>query len=187
MLKIFHILAKVCILVRAVIVLAISLMFNKELKMRINKFFYALGMLVLAFALGCSSQTGGSFSSGQSRVSHTVSFGTIVHLADAMIENSPSGGGAIAGGVAGGVVGSTIGGGRGRTLAVVGGALAGAAAGNAVEGSMRRSQALEITVRLENGQSIAVVQELGAEERSFRVGDHVRVLRGSDGSTRVRR
>jgi hypothetical protein len=34
---------------------------------------------------------------------------------------------------------------------------------------------------------ISVVQELGPEERSFLVGDRVRVLRGSDGTTRVRR
>ncbi|MFY9942015.1 MAG: hypothetical protein WAK57_07565, partial [Desulfobacterales bacterium] len=66
-------------------------------------------------------------------------------------------------------------------------ALLGAGAGQMAEGAARRSPALEITVRLENGQMMSVVQELGAEERTFAIGDSVRVLRGSDGSTRVRR
>ncbi len=155
--------------------------------MKYNKALAILWVLFLSLSVGCASQSGGTFSSGQSRAAHTVSFGTIVQLSDATIANDPSGVGAVGGAVAGGVVGSTIGGGRGRTLATVGGALAGAAAGHAVEGGMRRSAAVEITVELENGQLIAVVQELGAEERSFRVGDRVRVLRGSDGTTRVRR
>jgi outer membrane lipoprotein SlyB len=155
--------------------------------MHANKILSALTVLLLTLVVGCASETGGTFSSNQSRVSHSVAFGTITHLADAMIENNPSGVGAVGGGVAGGVVGSTIGSGRGSTLAAVAGSLLGAAAGHSAEAAMRRSQAVEITVRLETGQMISVVQALGQEERTFAIGDQVRVLRGSDGSTRVRR
>jgi outer membrane lipoprotein SlyB len=154
--------------------------------MRANKLLCSLTVLLFALVAGCASETGGTFSSNQARVAQSVSFGTITHLANATIENNPSGLGAAAGGVAGGVVGSTIGSGRGSTLATVAGALLGAGAGQLAEGAARRSPALEITVRLENGQIISVVQELGAEERTFAVGDSVRVLRGADGSTRVR-
>lgn len=155
--------------------------------MNANRIVCSLTVLYFVLAVGCASETGGTFASNQARVAQSVSFGTITHLADARIENNPSGIGAVGGGVAGGVIGSTIGGGRGRTLATVAGAVLGAAGGHAAEGAIRRSQALEISVRLENGQMISVVQELGPEERSFLVGDQVRVLRGSDGTTRVRR
>jgi outer membrane lipoprotein SlyB len=155
--------------------------------MNANRIVCSLTVLYFVLAVGCASETGGTFSSNQARVAQSVSFGTITHLANATIENNPSGFGAAAGGVAGGVVGSTIGSGRGSTLAAVAGALLGAGAGHMAEGAARRSPALEITVRLENGQMISVVQELGAEERTFAIGDSVRVLRGSDGTTRVRR
>ena len=149
----------------------------------------ALPLLFLAVFLftGCASQTGGSFSSSQARTANTVLMGTITQLNSAVIDNNASGVGAIGGAVAGGVAGSTVGGGRGRTLATLGGALAGAAAGHAIENRINTRNALEITVRLDNGQILSTVQELGDEERSFNVGDRVRVLRGSDGSTRVRR
>lgn len=145
-------------------------------------------LLLAAFILtGCASQTGGSFSTGQARTANTVLMGTITQLNTAVIDNNASGVGAVGGAVAGGVAGSTLGSGRGRTLATLGGALAGAAAGHAIENRINTRNALEITVRLDNGQLLSVVQELGDEERSFNVGDQVRVLRGSDGSTRVRR
>jgi outer membrane lipoprotein SlyB len=62
------------------------------------------------------------------------------------------------------------------------GAIAGAAAGSAVEEGVTRKQGLEITVRLDNGTLLAVVQEADV---TFQVGDAVKVLTGSDGTTRV--
>jgi outer membrane lipoprotein SlyB len=69
----------------------------------------------------------------------------------------------------------------------LGGAVIGALAGTGVEKALNSKDALEITVNLDNGQTLSVVQELGAEERSFVVGDRVRVLRGGGDSARVRR
>ena len=61
------------------------------------------------------------------------------------------------------------------------GAVAGGIAGSAVEEHVTKKNALEITVKLDGGQLIAVVQEMG---EYFRPGERVRVLSGS-GSSRV--
>jgi outer membrane lipoprotein SlyB len=61
------------------------------------------------------------------------------------------------------------------------GAVAGGVAGQAAEQAATGTTGLEITVRLDSGQLIAVVQEA---EESFRPGERVRVLRGGR-STRV--
>ena len=76
-----------------------------------------------------------------------------------------------AGAVTGAVVGSSVGG----PEATVGGA----AAGSAIQGNVTTSQGLEITILLDNGQTVAVVQEGPLD--AFRAGDQVNVT--SDGST----
>ena len=53
--------------------------------------------------------------------------------------------------------------------------------GSAIEESATKKNAQEITVKLDSGQLIAVVQEAG---ELFNPGERVRVLSG-DGSTRV--
>ncbi len=154
-----------------------------------TKFLTPLSILLLfSFIIsGCASQTGGSFSSSQTRQAQTVTMGTITLLEPAFIENDPSLVGTMGGAVVGGVAGSAIGGGRGRILTTLGGAVLGGLLGTGIERSLNSHDALEIVVRLDNNQTIAIVQQLGAEERSLRVGDRVRVLRASDGSARVRR
>ena len=59
----------------------------------------------------------------------------------------------------------------------------GAIAGGAIEEGVTGKEALEITVELDNGQIIAVVQEA---DDQYRVGDRIRILKSSDGTTRVR-
>ena len=149
--------------------------------------FFAI-MFLLA---SCAKQTGSSYTSGQTRQASTVHMGTITHLNAAYIDNNPTGvgalGGAVVGGVLGNVAGNTTGSYAGRTLMTLGGTVIGAIAGTGVEKALNNKDALEITVQLDNGQALSVVQELGVEERSFVVGDRVRVLRGSGDSARVRR
>ena len=90
--------------------------------------------------------------------------------------------GAVGGAVLGGLAGSTVGGGRGQIAATVGGAVAGGAAGNAIAGTTRAG--VEVTVQLDNGRTVAVVQEGSPDQ--FRAGDRVNVA--SDGvTTRVTR
>ena len=138
--------------------------------------------LILSLA-ACASYGGGTYSGSQSRVVHTVEYGQIIAIGPAMIEDTPSGLGIFGGALAGGVLGSLVGGGSGRVVGAVAGALAGGAAGYGIEREMGKSNAQEISVKLDSGKDIAVIQELGEQ---FRVGDRVRVLRASDGSARVR-
>src|SRR5258706_1331608 len=97
---------------------------------------------------------------------------------EVQIEGTRSGIGPAAGAAGGGIAGSCVGQGRGSAVGAVVGAVAGGVAGQAAEQGATRQVGYEITVKLDNGQLIAVTQ--GADEM-FRAGDRVRVL--SDGYT----
>jgi outer membrane lipoprotein SlyB len=65
----------------------------------------------------------------------------------------------------------------------VAGAVVGGLIGNSIEKNANDKRGVEVTVRLEGGQLIAVTQE---KDEEFRVGDRVRILAGQ-GATRVSR
>jgi outer membrane lipoprotein SlyB len=136
-----------------------------------------------ALLSGCaSSQSGEVYSRDQARRTQTVQMGTVQFVKNIQIEGTKSGVGTVGGGVAGGVVGSTIGGGKGSILAAVGGAALGAVGGAVAEEKLTKKNGLEITVKLDSGSTIAVVQEADV---MYSVGERVRVLTGPDGTTRV--
>ena len=109
--------------------------------------------------------------------------GTVEGVRVVRLEGTRSPVGTLAGGVVGGVAGSTVGGGRGSTIAAVIGAVAGGLAGSAIEEGVTRKEGVEVTVRLDNGNMIAITQE--ADEQ-FKPGERVRVLSGG-GVSRVTR
>lgn len=111
-----------------------------------------------------------------------VQQGTVTDVTEVMVEDDPSLVGPALGGVAGGVIGSLFGAGTGRTLATIGGAALGAVAGAFTESGLRRYKALQITMRLDNGDSLVVVQGL---DDTFVRGDRVRVLTTDNGNARV--
>jgi len=136
------------------------------------------------FAYGCaSSRSGKVYSRDQARVVHTVERGTIESLKLVKIEGTKTPVGVVAGGATGAVLGSTVGRGSGKTIATVVGAIVGGLAGSAVEEKVTEKDGLEITVKLNNGETLVIVQEADEELRD---GMRVRVLSGSDGTTRVR-
>lgn len=135
-----------------------------------------------ALLAGCaSSNSADVYSRGQARSMQTVQMGTVQAVRNIQIEGTRSGVGAVGGGVAGGVLGSSVGQGKGSLLATVGGAALGAVGGAVAEEQLTKKAGLEITVRLDSGGIIAVVQEADV---MFYVGDHVRVLT-SGGTARV--
>ncbi len=140
-------------------------------------------VLVLAALLaGCaSSNSGGVYSREQTRQVQTVKMGVIESVRTVKIEGTSSGVGVATGAVVGGVAGSSMGGGKGKILTTVIGAVAGGLAGSAVEEKVTGKDGLELTVKLDNGTMLAIVQE--ADEQ-FHPGDRVRLLE-SDGVTRV--
>ena len=100
--------------------------------------------------------------------------GKITSIRNVTLEGSSTGG-AILGAVAGGFLGNQIGSGSGRDAATIGGAALGGAAGSHAGRAINNRQGLEITVRLDQGGSLSIVQEVNPRE-SFAVGDRVRVL-----------
>ncbi len=112
-----------------------------------------------------------------------VRMGVVESVRPVTIEGTQSGVGAVAGGAVGGVAGSTVGKGKGSTIGSVVGAVIGGVAGQAIEERTTKKEGLEITVKLDSGQLIAVTQE--ADEQ-FQTGDRVRILSGS-GISRVSR
>ena len=75
----------------------------------------------------------------------------------------------------------SVGGGKGSIVGTILGAVAGGMAGSAIEGGTSHKAGVEITVKLDNGQLVAIVQEADEE---FHPGERVRILSGS-GTSRV--
>jgi outer membrane lipoprotein SlyB len=142
-----------------------------------------LPVVVLFTSCAQDSMTGDTFSRDEARQAQSVNTGRITSIRNVKIEGGNTAG-TVIGGVAGGALGSNIGSGRtSNTAGAIGGALVGGALGSHAQQAMQSRNGIEITVRLDSGGSVAVVQEVNPREQ-FNVGDRVRVL--STGSrTRV--
>ena len=136
--------------------------------------------------LGCASPSGGTYSRSDAGMLQTVSEGEVVMVRHVVIEGSDgaTAAGAVAGGALGYAVGRTLFKGSARHLARAGTTVAGASIGASAGQSSATQQALEITVRLEDGRAVSVVQpaEVG---REFRIGDEVKLMVGANGSARI--
>ena len=128
-----------------------------------------------ALMTGCASSNAGNvYSRDAAQAAHVVKTGVVEQIRAVRIEGTKSYVGTAAGAAVGGLAGRGVGGGTGRDIATVAGAVAGGLAGAASEEMLTRRAGLEIIVRLDNGQTMAVVQEDGGE--NFFVGQQVRVL-----------
>jgi outer membrane lipoprotein SlyB len=139
-------------------------------------------MAVLGLGGCASSLSGDTYHRGEAMRAQSVEMGVVDSVRFVVIEGTRTGVGTAAGAALGGIAGSTIGGGyRANTAGAIGGAVIGGVAGHAIEEGSTRKQGVEVTVRLDQGRMIAVVQEATEE---FRPGDRVRLV--SDGyRTRV--
>ena len=132
-----------------------------------------LGATALA---GCATTTGNSVAANQTQVAQSVQFGTVIASRNVSVQGNQGAkaAGAVIGGIAGAALGQNIGGGTGKVLATGAGATAGAAAGLAAGNAAGTRQSIEWTVRLESGQTIAVIQSTP----TFAVGQRVQVIGG---------
>jgi outer membrane lipoprotein SlyB len=127
---------------------------------------------------------GGNYARSQARGEQSVRLGTVEAVRDVLIDGRDTGTGTLAGAAVGGIAGSTVGGGhRANAAGAIAGAVVGGIVGNAIEKGSSDRKGVEVTIRLEGGQVIAVTQE---KDEDFRVGDRVRILSGQ-GATRVTR
>jgi outer membrane lipoprotein SlyB len=117
----------------------------------------------------------------QANVLQRSEFGVVTSVREVNIEGQKGQLGMYGGGLLGGAAAS---GGRGVTGAVVraSGAVVGAVAGQAVEEVATRKRAQEITVRLDDGNTVTIVQE--SSTGLFVDGDRVRIINGG-GQARV--
>ncbi len=145
---------------------------NKRIQM-------GVAVLVVAALAGCAQGLGGgSYTRDEARREQNVRMGIVESVRPVQIEGTRSGIGPATGAVVGGIAGSTIGGGRGSAAAAVLGSVAGGVAGQAIEQGTTKRTGVEVTVKLNNGALVAIVQEA---DETFRAGDRVRIL--SDGRT----
>jgi len=141
----------------------------------------AIALLGLFITACASSNSGSVYSRDEARRVQTVKTGVIESVRQVKLEGTKSPIGTVAGGAVGGVAGSSIGHGDGSIVGAVIGAVVGGIAGAAAEEGFTRKDALEITVKLDGGGLIAVVQEA---DDIFKAGEKVRLIE-SGGTTRV--
>jgi outer membrane lipoprotein SlyB len=141
----------------------------------------ALGALL---AGGCAYPGRGAsdYRAYETRGEQSVRFGIVESVREVHIDPRDTGVGTAGGAVLGGLAGSNVGGGNGQIAGAIGGAILGGIIGQNVEKSANERRGVEVTVLLDSGKYIAVVQEA---DDAFRPGDRVRILTGRGGSTRV--
>jgi outer membrane lipoprotein SlyB len=137
------------------------------------------GLLAAGCASSASSQV---YPRHQAQQAWTVEYGEVADIDPVTIEGDRSYLGRAGGGYIGYEVGRAAVDGSGRGVAGAVGAVAGAVVGDAVEEGVTRQHGLQITVDLEEGPTVAIVQ---AADQTFAVGERVKVLRGQRGAARV--
>ncbi len=139
----------------------------------------ALGALALG---GCAYHGGSADYRGyEVRGEQSVRFGVVESVREVRIDPRETGVGTAGGAVLGSIAGSNVGGGSGQIAGAIGGAILGGIIGQSIEKSANERRGLEVTVLLDTGRYLAVVQEA---DEPFRAGDRVRILSGR-GTTRV--
>jgi outer membrane lipoprotein SlyB len=130
----------------------------------------------LLFTAGCATKTNSAsvYSASQAQREQTVRYATVEGVREVVIDRGQTGTGTVAGAVVGGVAGSSIGGRRENIAGAILGAVAGGVIGQAVEGGANKKPGVEITLRYDNGDIRAIVQE--ADDQVFKAGDRVRIL-----------
>lgn len=145
-----------------------------------KKMTLALAILTSVTLVGCANTdiySGNVYEGSQAKEARSITYGTIVAVRSVKIQADNQGIiGTVGGGVLGGVAGSTIGGGSGQAIATAVGAIAGAVIGSKVEEKASQVDALELTIKKDDGQEIVVVQK---QDPSLTVGRRVRIVGGS--------
>jgi outer membrane lipoprotein SlyB len=136
-------------------------------------------LVCLLGAAACTPEPGpNSFARPETMRAQPVAFGQVISLRPVTIRPGQTHLGTITGAALGALAGSQIGGSTSANVAGgIGGAVVGGAVGSAIQGS-QSTRGVEVTVTLDRGQTIAIVQP--GDPRDFRVGDRVRVVGTAD-------
>ena len=133
----------------------------------------ALGAVVAVS--GCATPyPAGPYYVGPPQRAQAVEMGVVENVRPMGLAGPATGLGALTGAGLGGWAGSGIGSGGGNAAAIIGGVILGSIIGNTLENEATRRPGVEVTVRLDTGRMIAVVQDAAGE--AFRPGDRIRVV-----------
>lgn len=135
-----------------------------------------LGLLTLGGCANTDLYSGDVYRGSQAKTGQTVTLGTITALRPVRIQaDDPNSGviGGLGGAVIGGLLGNQIGGGSGRTIATAAGAIGGSVAGGKIEDRANQTNAWEIEIRRDTGDTVVVVQK---DDRDWQVGQRVRLI-----------
>ncbi|MBR9874950.1 glycine zipper 2TM domain-containing protein [Vibrio sp. J1-1] len=151
------------------------------------KKYVKVGML-LTFSVivlgGCTSPNpyGDAYGSADTRKVQQVYYGTVEKVEPVTIDASTQSNaiGTIAGAAVGGILGSKVGGGSGSDIAAIGGGLLGGYAGSKTAEATAKRNGVNLTIRLEDGKIISIVQEANPN-MMFQPGQAVQInMYGSD-------
>ena len=140
----------------------------------LKKIFLASSITMLLLS-GCSSNVGPEYDANTYSQIKKVQTGVVLKSRPVTIKDDGSG--KFIGALVGAVVGSTIGSNTGTRLATVGGALAGGVAG----GEIAKANASELTIKLDNGETVVVVVKVV----NIVAGDKVRIIKDANKAATV--
>lgn len=140
---------------------------------------YPIIILTLLLAQGCAkSLEGDVYSRDEAQRTMNVQWATITETKPIVIEGDRSQKGQMAGGIIGGAAGYGVTDSNTRALTTAIGTVAGAIAGEMAEEQLTKAQGLEISIKLDNGENIIIVQEV-KDVGDFVAGDRVKLVSGS--------
>jgi outer membrane lipoprotein SlyB len=147
--------------------------------------FTAALLLTAVLLQGCAyrSHAENVYADTETQRAHSITMATVTAVRVVTIERAPTGAGGAAGANVGMALGSYAAKGQGSFVGSVLASVAGDLAGQAIESRVARLPGLEISMRLDDGQQISLVQ---SADEPFRKGDRVRVL-SAEGKSRVAR
>lgn len=147
------------------------------------RYFISLFVVIALGVAGCADTGGSKYGEQAAPVSNagesqTSRHGRVTALETVQVDKDYKFGvGTVVGAVAGGILGHQFGGGSGKTLLTIAGTLAGAAAGTAAESKMKKQDAQKVTVKMQSGGTVTIVQPVDSRLKN---GMNVQVTGGGE-------
>jgi len=140
-------------------------------------------LFLAAILSGCVSTTNQKPSVYQSNLAKTqmnIIEATVDSVRSVVIEDQTTGVGTYSGAAIGGIAGSTIGDGAKGLIGSIVGVISGGYVGDKASKQIARKDGVEIIVKKDNGEFLAVIQELD-DKTPIRKGDRVKLIGGYGG------
>jgi outer membrane lipoprotein SlyB len=135
----------------------------------------ALACVGLLAACAYPGMGAGDYTMHEAQGEQQVRFGVVESVREVRIDPYDSGVGTVGGAMVGGIAGSHVGGGSGEVVGAIAGTILGGIIGQNIEKSANTRMGIEVTVLLDSGKYVAIVQQA---DEVFRAGDRVRVISG---------